>query len=209
MTEQSKVLILASGGLDSSVLLALYKSLNYDIYSLYIDYGNKNHVGELEHLAKIITKFNIEESHQLYHVLKIPWSQSSCIGGSGEEYVEMRNLIFISNAISIAQAKGINKVAVGFIKMEDDGYYEDTSPRFIENLNRLALESCNIQVVAPLHNLDKLNVYRLGKKLGVSLKDTFSCNFSDGKPCGKCEDCLAIKEIIKKEGIPDEDNPML
>ena len=203
-----KVLVLASGGLDSTVVVALYKNLGYDVHLLYLPYGNINEKAETERLLKIREKFGIPAENTLVVKLNLNYSNSSCIHKDGTNpYVEMRNLIFLSYAISVAEAKGIDLVAVGFISVPAG--YPDTTEQFIHDINNLALNASGIGVVAPLHHLDKIGVYKLGKKLGVNLLDTFSCNVSNDKPCGECYDCLDIKNIIKKVGVPDQDNPFI
>lgn len=203
-----KVLILASGGLDSSVVIALYKNLGYDVHILYLPYGNINERAELEKLIKIKEKFNIPDENFITHTLDLSYSNSGCINEENlNPYVEMRNLIFISYAISIAETKGIDLVAVGFISVPTG--YLDTTEQFVSDFNRLSINSSGIEVVAPLHHTDKIGVYKLGVKLGINLKDTFSCNVRYDKPCGECYDCIDIKDIIKKVGIKDEDNPFL
>lgn len=203
-----KVLILASGGLDSTVMIALYKNLGYDVHLLYLPYGNINEEAELDKLIKIQTKFNIPDEQTFIHKLDLSYSDGGCINKDNTNpYVEMRNLIFISYALSVAETKGIDLVAVGFINVPAG--YPDTTEQFILDINNLALNATGIEVVAPLHHLDKIGVYKLGKKLGVNLLDTFSCNVSNDKPCGECYDCLDIKNIIKKVGVPDEDNPFI
>lgn len=200
-----KVLILASGGLDSSVLLALYSNLNYEVHLMCFDYGNKN--AELEYLKlnKLRHKFNIPPS-RLYSIdLNINWSKSSCVNGGGNLYVEMRNLIFLSNAISFAEAQEMDEIAIGFI--DAGAEYKDTSDDFLDKMNTLSLETIGVPIVAPLKQLDKVGVYSLGKKLGVDLTDTFSCNTPvDGQPCGECVDCKCIKELIKIVGDTSELN---
>lgn len=203
-----KVLILASGGLDSTVVIALYKNLGYDVHLLYLPYGNINEEAEMRKLAGIREKFDIPAGNTLAIKLNLNYSSGGCINKDNiNPYVEMRNLIFISYAISVAEAKGIDLVAVGFISVPAG--YPDTTEQFILDINNLALNATGIEVVAPLHHLDKIGVYKLGKKLGVNLLDTFSCNVSNDKPCGECYDCLDIKNIIKKVGVPDEDNPFI
>lgn len=202
-----KVLVLASGGLDSTVVVALYKNLGYDVHLLYLPYGNINEKAETERLLKLREKFDIPAENILAIKLNLNYSNSSCIHkDSTNPYVEMRNLIFISYAISVAEAKGIDEVAVGFIKTLDE--YKDTTEEFVVMMNNLSVSTTGIEVKAPLKHLDKRGVYELGKKLGVSLTDVFSCNTPNGdKPCGECYDCVDIKQLIKQCNIPDEENP--
>lgn len=200
----SKILILASGGLDSSVLLAFYKSMNYDITVMYFDYGNLNKAEEKEALMNLCNKLDITKIEEVK--LNISWSSGGCLVEDNEDmYIEMRNLIFLSNAISYAQAKGIKTVAVGFIGGK--GEYDDTSDQFLYDINYLSTGATGIHVKAPLKEYTKNEVYKLGLKLGINLKNTYSCNKGKGKPCGKCYDCEDLLELIEQENIPNELNP--
>lgn len=201
---RNKILILASGGLDSSVLLALYKSMNYDISVMYFDYGNLNKEAEKEALIAICKKLDINQIEEVK--LNISWSSGGCLVEDNEDmYIEMRNLIFLSNAISYAQAKGIKTIAVGFIG--GPGEYDDTTDQFLYDINYLSTGATGIHIKAPLKQYTKEEVYRLGLKLGVNLKNTYSCNKGQGKPCGKCYDCKDLLELVEAVNIPDELNP--
>lgn len=201
-----KVLVLASGGLDSSVLVALYKNLGYEVHTLYIRYGNLNEKAEIRKLNLLEQKFGIPMANTYDLRLDFSFSKSGCLEkDSNNNYVEMRNLIFISHALSLAEAKGIQEVAVGFINLPNG--YPDTSEEFVVALNNLAVSLSGIEVRAPLHQLPKEEVYRLGVKLGIALSDTFSCNRSNVEPCGECADCMDIKKLIRECNVPDEENP--
>lgn len=201
---RNKILILASGGLDSSVLLALYKSMNYSISVMYFDYGNLNKEAEKEALIDICKKLDITQIEEVK--LNISWSSGGCLVEDNEDmYIEMRNLIFLSNAISYAQAKGIKTIAVGFIG--GPGEYNDTTDQFLYDINYLSTGATGIHIKAPLKQYTKEEVYRLGLKLGVNLKNTYSCNKGQGKPCGKCYDCNDLLELVEAVNIPDELNP--
>lgn len=204
-----KILVLASGGLDSSVVIALYKNLGYDVHVLYFKYGNVNSQAELNKLYNLCEKFNIPSSNRMIQSISLDWARGGALDGKDSDpYVEMRNLIFLSYAISIAEAKEMDEIAVGFINSPMD--YKDSSVDFLSNINVVSMESIGVPVCSPLKGLDKVGVYKLGKKLGVNLKDTFSCNYSStDDPCGMCGDCLDILKIIKEEGVPNEDNPFI
>lgn len=194
---RNKVVVLSSGGLDSSVMLAHYKHLGYDVYPMYIDYGNNNIGEEMEKLLTVLS--NLKIKNRLMHTnIDLGWSSSVINkGSSGSDglYVNMRNLVFIANAVSYAESIEASKVAVGFIDVPAP--YQDASPSFLDDINNTVINSCGIVVEAPLINLDKQGVYELGLKYNIALEDTISCNTPiDGKPCGICDDCKDIKGLI-------------
>ena len=193
----NKVVVLSSGGLDSSVLLAHYSNLGYRVYPMYIDYGNANVSEELEKLLKVLSK--IKGCMPLMETrVDLCWAHSviNTNGGSTSDglYVNMRNLVFIANAVSYAESVGADLVAVGFINVPAP--YRDASPAFLEDINLTIYNASGIRVEAPLIHLDKQGVYELGLKYGIALEDTISCNTPvDGKPCGLCDDCMDIRNL--------------
>lgn len=193
-----KIVVLSSGGLDSSVLLALYKGLGYDVYPLYIYFRNPNAQIEVDRLTTLTRKLDLRTP--TISTAEMPW-----LFGSSEMYVPMRNLVFISMAISYAEKIGAQKVAIGVM----DGFpYKDTTKDFIWNISETSKASCGIEVEALLHNANKENIYSLARAFGFGILDTFSCNVSSTPiPCGNCADCQDLKKLITSEIIPESDNP--
>lgn len=199
----NKVLILASGGLDSSTIIAMQAQLKREIHLLYVDYGNVNAEMEKSKLKDLVDKYRIE--HYTEVKTSMGWTQDNITkdGSStdGNPYVEMRNLIFLSYAFSYAEAKGIETILVGFIKVPE--YYPDTSPDFVDDMTILGQRHIGARVEAPLHNLSKQDVYEMAHSLGLWLADTVSCNTPvNGKPCGKCGDCMDIDSLNIDGGRP-------
>lgn len=195
----NKVVVLASGGLDSSVLLAHYMKLGYEVYPMYIQYGNANIVEERAKLDSVISKLEIYWGLEVLRI-NLSWTKSeiTSVGNTSDGlYVNMRNLVFIANAVSYAESIGASKVAVGFISVPCP--YRDASPAFLEDINNTVNNASGITVEAPLIYLDKQRVYELGLAYGLTLDDTISCNTPvDGKPCGVCEDCADIRNLVTK-----------
>jgi 7-cyano-7-deazaguanine synthase len=206
----SKIIILASGGYDSSTLIAMYSALNYEVHVICFDYGNKNNEEESAYLTSVCDKYEVPYDNIHKVKISIPWSRSVCINSvpSGDQYVEMRNLIFVSYAISLAEALQIDLIALGLIKVPIP--YSDTSEGFLNDIDTLSMRATGVKIIAPLHNMTKHEVYNLGRKFDLKFIDTFSCNTPVlGAPCGYCPDCLEILEIIKKEGVENVDNPLI
>lgn len=205
----NKVLILASGGLDSAVLLKMYDALMYNVTVLSFDYGAYANKVERQ---KLIEQCNHMKNYTKLETLeiKIPWTHAKTMDVSEVLYIEMRNLIFLSYAVSLAEKENIPKVVIGVIKGAEG--YPDTSEDFIARMNDLTLSSVGITVEAPLIGMDKSDVYNLAKSLGVKLRDTTSCfnpHLRTGDPCGKCLGCKEISQLIDRGRISDEDNPFI
>ena len=122
-------------------------------------------------------------------------------------YVPCRNTVFLSYAIAFAESFFIKKrkicdIFVGF-KNEGKEAYPDSTKKFVNEINRLK-EISSIakgRIKAPLMNKDKEDIIRMGLKIGVNFKDTFSCytGVSNGKGLIHCGYCLAC--MLRKEGF--------
>lgn len=192
---KEKVLILASGGLDSTVLIHLYHKLGYDIHLMYIDHNNKNKDQELQMLETIIKNLEIPRDNLIVTKTELPWSKSGTLNGnnSANYYVELRNLVFTSLALSYAEANAIEYVALGLIYSENCPF-PDSNLDFLYKMDALARDTIRASVVAPLINASKEDVYNLAKAFGIN--KWFTC-FSpvDNNPCGKCPACNAVSTL--------------
>lgn len=194
---EEKIVVLNSGGFDSIVLMNyIHTVLGFkNLYSLHFKYGALNEEQQLKCVNKVCEKLNIPNK-----VIELPpfnWSNSNFFDSNNfdlsTQYVEYRNLIFISYAISYAESIGADRVFVAFLNQWD---YPDTTPEFIQGLNFL---SEKISVEAPFHYNNKEVLGHFAKYLGISEDDYFSCDDPvNGKPCGKCLDCVALKDIREK-----------
>lgn len=187
---KEKIVILASGGLDSNVLIHLYHSLGYDVHLLYINHNNKNSKKELETLKNICKKLDIDRSKLEIAFTSFEWSSSGTLAGrdTNNYYVEMRNLVFLSMAISYAEAMGIGYIALGLI-YNPKCDFADSTTSFLYKMENIAKESTGATVLAPLINADKTQVRHLAKLYGVD--EWFTCfePLEDGSPCNKCPAC--------------------
>ena len=117
------------------------------------------------------------------------------------QYIEMRNLIFLSYAVSYAQSQGILDIFAGII----DGCYEDGNMHFVKLFDTLIYSTTGIQLIAPFGFFSKERVKDYAvNTLGLDLKEildhSISCNLVDefGRPCGKCGDCESIEKFRKE-----------
>ena len=219
MTSKKDAIILCSGGLDSVVTAFYVKNrLDYNkLIILFFDYGQKSLKEERES-AKICAKgLGVEfkevnlrwlgdiSSSLLNKKGKVRRMNRKDLKDSSKEsakfYVPCRNLIFLTNALALAESRYIkNKrnvdIFVGF-KCEGKESYQDTTKSFVNEINKIASISCltKSKVIAPLIEKDKEDIIILGKKLGVRLEKTFSCyNPQKDKQCGYCLACKLRQE---------------
>jgi 7-cyano-7-deazaguanine synthase len=217
-----KAVVLLSGGLDSTTVLYWAKKRRYQIFPLAFDYGQRHGKKELRAARKIA---RLNELNLKVIQITLPWKGSSLLDTNSplpqapsekevgnsipSTYVPGRNLIFLAFALSYAEAVNASLILIGANSVDFSGY-PDCRPQFYRLLNRLALigtktgcEGQRIQVVTPLIYLSKANIIRLGKKLKVPYRFTWSCYAGKKKPCGKCDSCLLRSRGFAEAGIKD------
>lgn len=197
-----KVIALNSGGFDSVVLInRLVKDSNEDVLSLFFNYGQRNSEKERECARKLADKLGLE--HIEVDLPPINWSKSSLYDteeDSMNQYIEMRNLIFISYASSLAQSRGIKDIYLAYVDPVGE-YYLDCSPKFVRTVNRV-LSLADIKVHAPLIHTTKEELIFDIRYFGINRDDFFSCNTPkevDGElvPCNECGDCEILDEMFE------------
>ncbi|HEB54990.1 MAG TPA: 7-cyano-7-deazaguanine synthase QueC [Gammaproteobacteria bacterium] len=215
-----KAVILVSGGLDSSTVLALAKEQGYVCYALSFDYGQR-HRYELEAARKLATRLGAVE-HKLISLnldsiggsaltdaaIPVPQSASEGIPAT---YVPARNTVFLSLALAWAEVLGARHIFIGVNAVDYSGY-PDCRPEYIEAYERMAnlatkagVEGLRIRIETPLINLSKADIIRLGTRLGVDYRMTVSCYAADeaGYACGHCDACRLRAAGFAAADLPD------
>ena len=217
----SKAVILLSGGLDSTTVLAIAKSQGYDCYALSFDYGQKQR-SELDSSISIAKKSNVIE----HRIMKISLSD---IGGSAltdqsidvpkysesDEipitYVPARNTIFLSFALAWAEVVDCQTIFIGVNALDYSGY-PDCRPEFIEAFENMAnlatkqsVEGDRIQIKTPLINMTKAEIIKKGLGLRVDYSETTSCYDANtlGEACGECDACVLRKIGFENANVQD------
>ena len=200
-------ILLLSGGIDSTTLLAKLSLEGKMVYAISFDYGQRNRI-ELQYAQANARKYNVVE-HKIVTIDNrafkakssltnpdLPVTKySSAEEGAISEYVPSRNLIFLSYALSYAETIGCSSLYVGFNK-DDSKHFPDCTPAFVEQLNVLAgiygTTNPKLNIYAPLIDCTKAQVLQLANDLNVELADTISCYNPNGQDeCGKCYSCIA------------------
>ena len=207
-----KAIVLLSGGLDSTTVLAAVTNKGFDIIALSFNYGQR-HNYEIECAKEIATSYNITK-HQIANIdleviggsaltddIDVPKNRDT--GEMNSEipitYVPARNTIFLSYALALAEVENSFHIFIGVNALDYSGY-PDCRPEYIESfhkMGRLATKSGveeaeQLQIHTPLIDLKKSEIIKLGIELGVDYSKTHSCYDPLGKdePCGKCDACL-------------------
>ncbi|MFH1622681.1 MAG: 7-cyano-7-deazaguanine synthase QueC [Candidatus Omnitrophota bacterium] len=208
-----KAIVLLSGGLDSATTLFYVKKKDYKVSCLIFDYGqrHKKEILFAKKIAKIakcpfkLIRINLpwKGSALLERKLSIPKSYSTGIPAT---YVPARNTIFLSFALSFAEAIGVRDVFIGANAIDFSGY-PDCRPKYYKVFNRLSklatkagAENKAIKIHTPLINKTKKEIILLARKLNVPLNLTWSCYKGGKQPCGVCDSCRLRKKGFQQAG---------
>ena len=222
-----RVLVLSSGGVDSSTALGLAVS-KYgaeNVSALSISYGQK-HDKEIEAAKKVAAFYGVE---QLFLDLSLIFQYSDCslLKQSSEEipeesyavqiqktkgekpvstYVPFRNGLFLSSAASIALSKNCGRIYYGAHADDAAGFaYPDCSEVFNDAMNKAIYEGSGhqLRIEAPFVRMNKAEVVKLGLELGVPYALTWSCYEGGERPCGKCGTCIDRASAFAANGVKD------
>ena len=215
-----KAVVLLSGGMDSATALAVAIRQGFSCYALTISYGQR-HDAELGAAKRIGQSMNVLE-HRVVHVDFGQWGGSALTDQQIEvpttvsegipiTYVPARNTIFLALALSWAEVLQADHIFIGVNAIDYSGY-PDCRPAFIEAFEKLAnvatkksIEGAAFKIHAPLLDLSKADIVRLGQELGVDFALTISCYQADenGKACGVCDACKLRRAGFSEAGIKD------
>jgi 7-cyano-7-deazaguanine synthase len=215
-----RAVVLLSGGLDSSTVLAIARSQGFDCHALSVHYGQR-HGAELEAARKVAAALGARE-HRVMGVdlagiggsaltdaaIAVPEAPSA---GIPVTYVPARNTLLLSLALAWAEVLGAHDIFVGVNAVDYSGY-PDCRPEFVEAFARLAalatkagVEGARFEIRAPLIAMSKADIIRAGSKLGVDYGMTVSCYSADGEgaACGRCDSCRLRAAGFAAAGLPD------
>ncbi len=225
MTTPEKAVVLSSGGLDSTTVIAIARSEGFEIYSLSFDYGQR-HVHELKAAKKIAERFQVAKhlvigidlhaigGSALTDNLDVPKSRNLKTMSSEIPitYVPARNTIFLSYALAWAEVLKSANIFIGVNAVDFSGY-PDCRPEFIasfEHMANLATKigvegKTQVRIRTPLLHLNKAQIITKGTELGVDYAITHSCYdpSPEGLACGQCDSCLLRQKGFVEAGIPD------
>lgn len=197
-----KAVVLLSGGIDSTTTLFLAKKRGFRCLALIFDYGQR-HKKELRSARRVARAAGVP---LLLVKMTLPWKGSSLLDrkkklpsrglkrtrkGIPSTYVPARNTIFLSFALSYAEAVGASAIFIGANAVDFSGY-PDCRPAYLRAFQQVAsrgTKAGRIRIMAPLINMRKSDIIKLGLRLKAPLKDTWSCYAGGREPCGTCDSC--------------------
>ena len=215
-----KAVVLLSGGLDSATVLACAKADGFDCYALSFDYGQR-HRSELHAARNVAAALGVAR-HTIAQVDLAQFGGSALTDkniavphlpttGIPITYVPARNTVFLSFALAWAEVLQSQDIYIGVNAVDYSGY-PDCRPAYIEayevmaNLaTRAGVEGHRLAVHAPLINLSKSEIIRLGMSHGVDYGITVSCYSAsdEGLACGQCDSCRLRAKGFIDAGLPD------
>ena len=212
--------ILLSGGLDSTTVLAIARQEGWRCHALAIDY-NQRHRHELDAVRRVsehmgvasltIMPLNLRAFGASALTADIAVPKHAERAGIPVTYVPARNTIFLAIAGAMAESLAAQAIFIGVNAVDYSGY-PDCRPEFIEQFERtLALgtrqgvEGSPIRIFAPLVSLTKGQIIARGTALGVDYSLTHSCYdpSPDGLACGVCDSCVLRRRGFEQAGFPD------
>jgi 7-cyano-7-deazaguanine synthase len=222
---RKKGVVLLSGGLDSTTVMAIARSNGYEIYGLSFSYGQR-HALELEAARRVARALNAKKhlvmdldlakigGSALTGDIEVPkgHNEGEMKGEIPVTYVPARNTIFLSHALAWAEVLGASDIFIGVNAIDYSGY-PDCRPEYIEAFERMANLATKagvegktkVKIRTPLINMTKADIIRKGIELGVDYGMTHSCYdpSPEGMPCGRCDSCLLRKKGFREAGITD------
>ena len=221
---QSRAVVLFSGGLDSTTVLAIALSEGLKVFPLTVDYGQR-------HRAEILAAVRCAEAlgvsaprivsvdlsslggSALTDSIEVPKDrdEATMAGSIPITYVPARNTVMLSLALGYAEVLEADHIYVGVNAVDYSGY-PDCRPEFLSAFTALAnvatkraVEGRPLEIHAPLIHLTKKEIIETGLRLGVDYSLTHSCYDPNaaGEACGHCDSCLIRKHAFEDLGMYD------
>lgn len=211
-----------SGGLDSATALYWARARGYRCVGLNVFYGQRH--SKERHSARLISKAAKIPLHEVS--FRLPWLKSSSLvnhkkklprlplekigkGPIPSTYVPGRNTVFLSLALSFADACEADAIVIASNVLDYSGY-PDCRPRYLEAFEKAAnlgtragVEGAGIRVLAPLVRMGKAQIVRLARRLKAPLELTWSCYGGGRSPCGSCDSCKLRAKGFQEAGLLD------
>jgi 7-cyano-7-deazaguanine synthase len=224
-TVKRKAVVLLSGGLDSTTVLAIALSRGFEAYAMSFRYGQR-HVVEIEKAAAVAQHLRASRhivvdidlrafgGSALTSDVAVPKGRSEAAISEGipVTYVPARNTIFLSFALAWAEVLGSSDIFVGVNAIDYSGY-PDCRPEYLAAYERMATLATKagvegrqkLQIHAPLMAMSKADIIKAGAALGVDFAMTCSCYDPGpaGEPCGECDACALRAKGFAVAGTAD------
>jgi len=216
--------VLLSGGVDSTTVLAIARHEGFECNTLTFQYGQR-HSCELDAAERIARDYRVRK-HKVVDIDLRQFGHSALTDSIDVPkarpaddmaqdipftYVPARNIIFLSYALALAEVSESRDIFTGVNALDYSGY-PDCRPEFIQAFSHMArlgtkagVEGNPFTIHTPLIKLSKAQIIQRGTELGVNYAQTHSCYDPDaqGHACGACDSCLLRQKGFVEAGIPD------
>jgi 7-cyano-7-deazaguanine synthase len=220
-----RAVVLLSGGLDSTTVLAIALHQGFEVYALSFRYGQR-HSFELEAARRIASDYGVAR-HLIFDVdlsqfggsaltedIDVPKNRAaeSMAAEIPITYAPARNTVFLSLALAWAETLGAQDVFIGVNALDYSGY-PDCRPEYVHAFSQIADLATkagvegrqHLTIHTPLIHLSKAEIVRRGRELGVDYSLTSTCYdpATDGRPCGECDACQLRIRGFQENGLRD------
>jgi 7-cyano-7-deazaguanine synthase len=225
MSPNRPAVLLLSGGLDSTTMLAYAVDLGYDVHAMTFRYGQR-HSSEIEAARRVARHYGVRD-HVVVDIdlrtfggsaltadIAVPKDRTADAMATGIPitYVPARNTIFLSFCLAWAEVLGATDIFIGVNALDYSGY-PDCRPEYVAAYERMAnlatrggVEgSTPLRIQTPLLHLSKREIVELGRSLGVDYSITLSCYDPSpaGEACGRCDACKLRLKGFAEAGLDD------
>jgi 7-cyano-7-deazaguanine synthase len=225
MTDATPAVLLLSGGLDSTTMLAYAVDRGFDVHAMTFRYGQR-HSSEIE-AARRVARHNGVRDHVVVDIdlrtfggsaltadIAVPKDRTDDAISTGIPitYVPARNTIFLSFCLAWSEVLGASDIFIGVNALDYSGY-PDCRPEYIRAYQAMAnlatrggVEGTTpVRIQTPLLDLSKREIIQLGLSLGVDYSLTLSCYdpSPDGLACGHCDACHLRQRGFAEAGVGD------
>jgi 7-cyano-7-deazaguanine synthase len=203
------VLLLASGGLDSTTVAYWLREQGATVLPIFFDYGQHCVETEWTTLREVLPQEGVKPPRRVDISAIFQGSRSRLIAEpdlwienveSLDLYIPYRTLLFFSSGAAIAQTLGLFEVYSGFIN-SSHAKELDCSADFLNNLDALAEDVGAVRFRMPFRDKTKTEVVEIANRLSVPIGRTFSCQVFSDTPCGACPNCVERLAAIAQAGL--------
>lgn len=218
-TEQNIAIVLLSGGMDSTVCMAIAQSLGYELAALHINYGQRTQQRELRAFNDVC------DYYQCNRRLVVDISHLAAIGGSSltdqtmsiekadlerkdipSSYVPFRNANILAIATSWAEVLQARAIVIGAVQDDSSGY-PDCRREFFDAFQQVirtgTKPDTHIDILTPVIHLSKKEIVQKGHELHAPFQLTWSCYGEEEQACGQCDSCALRLRGFAQAGLQD------
>ena len=199
-----KVVLLASGGLDSTTMAYWLLKNQIDFIPLFIKYGQHCVETEFSTLKSVLpsgyaNKIEIIDISDVYKHSKSSFINEADLWEddviADDLHIPYRNILILTLAASFAQSLNINEVYSAFIN-SNHAKELDCSKEFFSKMEMMLGDYGSVKIRMPFSEMSKLQVAKIGIELNAPIGRTFSCQASAEIPCGACPNCVDRLEAL-------------